>query len=163
MSSAHAPHFWEYFSRHQRQACRKPSGPDAWALDDSLHEILNRAEDGLLPGELQSQFQSRCRNRRQTHIHRSRLLRDKYAPRQSCDERCDPAQRLIQREKLKWVRRNTTDSEWCLLRELATGKTYSDLSVELSEAVSTLKSRAARCRSRLKEQLAAEEKRSCNC
>ncbi|HLY63053.1 MAG TPA: hypothetical protein VKV95_20085 [Terriglobia bacterium] len=149
---------WNDYAALQHKANRSKLDNYSWAIEDQLNYFLESASSASLPNEPElrcKHLQNLARNRAKKHANRDRLL-DKYGP--AYCVRATPAvalDDLIFRERIRQVRQATSYREWRILSNLAQDTDYQSVARGENIALSALKSKVSRCRSRLKKVLAA--------
>jgi hypothetical protein len=168
--------FWNKFPQIHNLTDPRRINHQSWAIDEVIAEYLDRLVDGNPDTEqvsdreiqqLPDAFWQKVWNRKKKHRRHRQIALTRLpiesgrpvvdAPEPSKSEvdaaRNNPDAEFDKKRALELVQSKVTDKEWKLLWQHANGRPFEELSVEWGEPVGTLKSRAARCRHRLRDEL----------
>jgi hypothetical protein len=149
-----APISWDAYAELQETAEKiQRLDHHSWGLDEQMEELLNQfvggesTQSGL---RSMNRVENLAANRAKKHRHRAKLLRTVFLKSVRGETPCDKFDALSNEESLNQVRRQVNNRQWEIFERLAAGDDYATIALEQRLTVSALKSRIARCRSRIR-------------
>jgi hypothetical protein len=136
---------WRYYRACQDKALNGSGEPEEETLNFLVQLFCKRKIPATVP-ELEKLVDNHLAGNRQKLRRRNELL-EKYSP--SMTDR--PDDRLASRDSIEVARQRVTLPEWHLLRGIACGFRYQELSDDVGVPVGTLKSTVSRVRTNLQE------------